>query len=357
MADIRCEAFSELDDELKQEFYEDVVAAISDIKECVSHLNDSIDDGVIDRLFRSIHTVKGNCNMVFLTEFVASSHQLEDLFSLIRSKTIEYDEVYGRFAVQVVNVIQSQLESMIESGIANGDLLLKLKILVDEVQVADIEERVSIAEKAITAIEDGHLTLSMVVQDCDNGHAFSFMDATDIEFFEFISARHHLNPSNHRFYQIASTLAEKLNSVLSNAADLDQLRAAMIFMHLTQRLDSSGEKQERDVQSSIIASGLLSRMSGWSVAADLCLQAFESYDGHGLPQGLKGDQIMPAAQVIGLSFDFALHILSTPELTYKQSLFSAVKALNGYNANRYKERLIIRFNALIKSEYLTQQMF
>jgi chemotaxis protein histidine kinase CheA len=357
MADISCEAFSELDDELKQEFYEDVVAAISDINECVSQLGGSADDGLIDRLFRAIHTVKGNCNMVFLTEFVNSSHQLEDLFSSIRSKTITYHEVYGRFAVQVVNAIQVQLESMIQTNRADGDVLAKLKVLVDEVQNAPESERVNTAEKAITAAEDGHFTISMIVQDGDNGHAFSFMDATDIEFFEFISARHHINPINQRFYQIASVLAEKLNDMLANAVDIDQLRAAVIFLHLTQRLDKSLVKQERDVQSCIVASGLLSRMSGWDVAAELCLQALEKHDGSGLPRALKEDDIMPAAQVISLSFEFALHILSLPELDYKQALFSAVKALNSLKDTHYKDKLIVRFNSLIKSEYLTQKMF
>lgn len=357
MVDITCVEFSELDDEIKQEFYEDVVAAIADINKCVLELEESVDESVIDRMFRAIHTVKGNCNMVFLTEFVNSAHQLEDLFSSVRSKTIAYDAVYGRFASQVVNQIQHQLELMIETGKADGDILSNLKLLIDQVQAASDGERVDTTEKATIAINDGHFTIGMIVQDSEDGHAFSFMDASDIEFFEYISHRHQLNHNHHQFYEICSVLANKLNSLLARAADQEQLHAAIIFLHLTQKVEPNGAATELNIQQCIIASGLLSRMPGWSPAAELCIQAMEYHDGSGAPKALKGSDIPPAAQVLTLSFDFAFQILAVPAQSYKQALFSAVKEINSKKDTRYKEKLIQRFNNLIKTEYLTTKMF
>lgn len=357
VADITCEEFSELEDEIKQEFYEDVVAAIADINACVSELEESVDESVIDRMFRAIHTVKGNCNMVFLTEFVNSAHQLEDLFSSVRSNVIAYNSVYGRFANQVVNQIQQQLKLIIEKGIADGDVLSNVKSLIDEVQSASDAERVDITEKAITAIIDGHFSIGMIVQDSEDGHAFSFMDATDIEFFEYISHRHQQNHNHHQFYEICSVLANKLNPMLAHAADEQQLHAAIIFLHLTQKVEPNGAATKLNIQQSIIASGLLSRMSGWSAAAELCIQAMEFHDGSGVPRGLKGSDISPAAQVLSLSFDFAFQILAVPAQSYKQALFSAVKNINSKKDTRYKGKLIQRFNRLIKTEYLTTKMF
>ncbi len=357
MVDITCAEFSELEDEIKQEFYEDVVAAIADINSCASELETSVDESVIDRMFRAIHTVKGNCNMVFLTEFVNSAHQLEDLFSSIRSKEVDYHSVYGRFAVQVVNQIQLQLEALIQTSKANGDILLKVRTLIDEVQNTPDNERVNITEKAITAIIDGHFSIGMIVQDSGDGHAFSFMDASDMEFFEFISGRHQQNHKHQKFYDICSVLANKLNPMLANAADEQQLHAAIIFLHLTQKVEPDGSATELNIQQCIIASGLLSRMSGWSAAAELCIQAMESHDGGGAPKGLKGNEIPPAAQVLTLCFDFAFQILAVPGLNYKQALFTAVKNINSKKKIRYKEKLIQRFNAIIKTEYLTNKMF
>ena len=357
MAEITCEAFSELEDEVKQEFFEDVVAAIQDINNCVTELENSIDESVIDRMFRSIHTVKGNCNMVFLIDFVNSSHRLEDLFSAIRSKNITYHSVYGHFAVAIVNLILKELKSLVNTTKADGDILNNLKLLIDQVIDAEDVKRIEVAGKAITAIDDGHFTISMVVQDSNNGLSFSFMDASDLEFFEYISNRYQQSYEHKSFFDICSTLANKLNQLLSNKADQEQLIAAIMFLHMTQKVETDGTASELDISQCIIASGLLSRMSGWTSAAELCIQAMEFHDGSGTSMSLKDSDILPAAQVLALSFEFAFHIQNSGDLGYKQSLFSAVKSINAKKNIRYKEKLVVRFNNLVKSEYLTNQMF
>lgn len=357
MSEYSYQAFLELEDEIQQEFYEDVVAAVIDVNGCVSELESTVDESVIDRLFRAIHTIKGNCNMVFLEEFVQSSHKLEDLFSSVRTKSIEYHSVYGRFAVQVVNLIKDQLTQLIETSKPDSEVLEKLKELINEVQSSSDNERVGIAEKAIIAMQDGHFSLSLVMQDPEDGHAFSFMEASDIEFFEYMSNRYQQNPVSHQFYKVFSELALKLNAKLGHSADEEQLQAAIVFLHLSQKLNSDGQLEVLDLPQAIIASGILSRMAGWSVAAELCLQTMEYFDGNGTPKALKADEIQPAAQVLALAYDFACHVLRASELNYKQALFTAVKQINSQLNTRFKERLIQRFNAIIKTEYLTSRMF
>lgn len=357
MTDITCEAFSELENEVQQEFYEDVLVAIQDINDCVSVLENTVDESVIDRMFRSIHTVKGNCNMVFLIDFVNSSHRLEDLFSAIRSKQIEYHNVYGHFAVAIVNLILKELKRLIDTNKADGEILLNIKLLIDQVIDAKDDERIEVAGKATTSIDDGHFNISMVVQDSNNGLSFSFMDATDSEFFEYISNRYQQGYEHKVYFDICSTLAKKLNEMLSNSADQEQLTAAIMFLHMTQKVELNGAATELDISQCIIASGLLSRIAGWTSASDLCIQALEYHDGSGAPKSLKDGDILPAAQVVALAFEFAFHIQNSIDLGYKQSLFSAVKSINARKNIRYKEKLIVRFNSLIKSEYLTSKMF
>ena len=357
MVDVTCEAFSELDKEVQQEFYDDVVTAIADVNACVSLLEDSVDDGVMERMFRAIHTVKGNCNMVFLTDFVNSVHRLEDLFSSIRAKEITYHSVYGRFAIQIVNLIQSQLKELIETNKADGDVLQNIKVLIDQVINSEQSERESTAQKAIISVEDGHFSIGLVVLSSDNSQGFSFLDATDMEFFEFISSIHQQKTINQKFGNIFLTLATKLNDKLSASSEKQQLMASVIFLQLTQSIDEDGTPLPLDTQQCIIASGLLSRMAGWGDAAQLCIQANEKHDASGEPVGLEGNDIHPAAQVLGLAYDFAHRVVSSSNQEYKTALFGAVKAINSLKDTRYKERLIERFNHLIKSEYLTNQMF
>jgi chemotaxis protein histidine kinase CheA len=349
--------FLELDDEIKQEFFEDVVAAVADVNHCVYELQNDICDAVIDRLFRAIHTIKGNCNMVFLNAFVAATHKLEDLFSAIRSNDIAYNDVYGRFAVQVANFVHTQLTVLLESETFDPESLEKLEQLIEQIQSAEDADKVATTEKAITAMEDGHLTISLVMQDPVDGHAFSFMDATDIEFFKFMSSRYQQNPVSRQFFAIFSKLASKLNSKLGNSADDQQFEAAMVFLLLSQKNNQQGQLESLGIPQAIISNGILSRMAGWSFAAELCLQATEYHDGTGGPRAFQGDDIEPAAQVLSLAYDFAFYVMQAAEQGYKQSLFSAVKQINSQKGTRFKERLIQRFNNLIKAEYLNNKMF
>ncbi|MBV1909874.1 MAG: Hpt domain-containing protein [Kangiellaceae bacterium] len=349
--------FLELDQEIQQEFFEDVVAAVTDVNQCVSELESGVCGSVIDRLFRAIHTVKGNCNMVFLTEFVNSTHKLEDLFALIRSEDIEYHSVYGRFAVQVVNLVKQQLTQLIENAELDNEVLQKLRSLIEQIENSTDKDRISLTEKAIIAIDDGHFSISMVMQDPEDGHAFSFMDATDIEFFEYMSARYQLSPVQHQFFHIFSDLALKLNAKLGRSVEEQQIRAALVFIHLSQKMNDQGKGESLNLPQVIVASGILSRMAGWTEAADLCLQSLEFHDGSGAPRALSGDDIHPAAQVISLSYEFAFIVMQHFELGYKQSLFTAVKQINSLKDTRFKGRLIQRFNALVKSEYLGNKKF
>lgn len=349
-------AFNELEDEIKQEFFEDVVSAINDVNECANLLESGTDAQVIDRMFRALHTVKGNCNMVFLEEFVETSHKLEDLFSDIRSGDIEYQDVFGQFAVVVINEIQKQLESLIQSQQTDLDILKKLESIIDKIENFPGSERASAAEKAIIAINDGHFNLDLVAIDNEHGRAFSFADATDMEFFEFIADKLGSANSEHElFVKVTEEIALALNDKLGRKAEIQQLKAAIFLLTLSNAIRPEDSKYQLALDQIFFASGILNRIPGWSDASELVIKSLENHDGSGLPNGLKEEQIEPAAQVLGLAFEFGYLVVNHFSLGYKQSLFTAVKAINAQKDTRYKARLIERFNALIKTEYLTAQ--
>lgn len=355
---IACSAFKELDNEIKQEFYEDVSAAIKEINACAVTLESGTDSEVIERMFRSLHTVKGNCNMVFLTEFVDATHKLEDLFSDIRSGEIEYNSIYGQFAVAVINVIDSQLRLLMENQSIDGRFLTQIDAIINQIVNTQTNLRLTVTSKATIAVQDGHFNLDLVAVDKENTHAFSFLDATDLEFFEYLRDKQaSVEPHYNEFVSICETLAVKLNEMLKNALDEQQIRAVIVFVGLARRVVPSEKFNELNIDQIFFASGLLSRMAGWSVAADISLQLLESFDGSGMPLGLKNDEIMPASQVISLALEFTQLVMDNKNAGYKQSLFSAVKIINAKKDIRYKSRLIERFNTLIKAEYLTCQMW
>lgn len=358
MNTVTFDAFDELDDEIKQEFYEDVLAAIKDINECASILEAGADSQVIDRMFRALHTVKGNCNMVFLTQFVDASHKLEDLFSDIRSGEIDYDDIYGNFAVTAVNAIGQQIDNLIQRQGVDIDSLMRLENIIDRIEQTEQSSRLQIAEKAIIAIQDGHYHLELVAVDQEHGTAFSFLDATDMEFFQFIADQQsRADPQHENFILICESMALKLNAMLGRSIDEEQLKVAIIFICLSIRFIPVNQSASLSIEQIFFASGLLARMSSWGIASEVTLQINENHNGSGAPLALADEQIMPAAQALALAIEFSLSVLENQSLGYKASLFAAVKTINAKKETRFKARLIERFNQLIKSDYLNTQMW
>ncbi len=345
--------FHELDDEIKQEFYEDVESAVKEINECAAVLEEGADADLIVRMFRSLHTIKGNCNMVFLNKFVDVSHKLEDLFSHIRNGNIHYDDLYGRFAVSSINLIDEQMRLLLNEEMVDEESLEKLAIIVSQIQEADDQGKLVIAEKAITAIDHRHFNLDLVTIDHEHGRSFSFIDATDSEFFQFlIDKKAQVDPSSDQFISICETLAIKLNSMLASSIEESQLKTAIKFIALSRFFSAEKNSTDLVIEQVFFASGLLARIPGWDIAAKITLQLKEHHDGTGAPFGIRDDQIEPSSQALALAVEFSLVVMKNISQGYKESLFTAVKIINSKKDSHYKARLIERFNHVIKSDYL-----
>jgi len=352
----KLEAFLELEQEIKQEFFADVQSCIDDINQCIESLEDGSSDDVINRMYRALHTVKGNCRMVFLDDFVEASHKIEELFSDVRNGKINYHPAVGHLAVVAVNQLNKHLEHLLSNGSYDDEQLKKLESLVESVGTYDDAGIAEQAEKARMAIIDGHYNPELVAVESDRGYAFSFINATDIEFFQFlIDTRIQSDPKDKFIFDTVMALATRLNNKLNQQLDKQQLQAAVIMLTLalSWRGEASYQQAQLDLQHVYYACGLLQRIAGWSQAAEVIFQVLERHDGQGLPNGLSDKEIQPAAQVLNLAFHFALTALKHLSDGYKVSLFSAVKSINSMRESVYRPRLIERFNQVIKEDYLS----
>ena len=88
-----CENFTTLDPEIIDDFYACLKEAIEEIELCCHRLDTQHNQGDIDDLFRSMHSIKGNCRMVFLDPFVDLSHKLEEIVSDIRDEKYQYQPI------------------------------------------------------------------------------------------------------------------------------------------------------------------------------------------------------------------------------------------------------------------------
>ncbi len=354
--DAICKDFAELDDEVRQEFYSDVKDCVQDINDCAAILSTEDPQVLINRLFRSIHTIKGNCNMVFLEPFVQCTHVVEEMVQDIRNGAYAYQPAYGRLFIATINAVDELLAVTMTQNQIDADTLVLIEALITRVRSADDERRVEEAMRGELAIQDGHYSLDLVAVSQLEGEAFSIFSATDMEFFHYLSeCQQVVDPFHQVRMKVQIGLAKALNQTMSEPEDDDQLIAALYTYEFFRVVKGNDIDQIR--RRVFSAGSMLSRIPGWSKASELVFQTNEKTDGSGFPRGLKGVAIYDAAKILHLVDAFISTALEHKDEGYKKSLFIAVRSINQLADIEYPQHLINQFNHIIKSEYLNQSLW
>ncbi|MCO7226427.1 HD domain-containing phosphohydrolase [Pleionea sp. CnH1-48] len=352
--------FGELEDEVKQEFYSDVKDCLQDLKDCTQEMGDGESEELIHRMFRAIHTIKGNCNMVFLPMYVDALHFIEEMVQDVRNGAYPYNSAYATLFVSSCNRVVELLGDSIATGQADEKALSGIRQLIKEVREAGDERRPTIARCADSAIADGHYSLDLIAAADSEGSVFSIFDATDMEFFQYlIDCQSQMFPDVRSKVQNMIQLSLVLNESMGMAVDEEQLTAALYCFELSSLFGKAKTENEKDFAQRRIftAGGLLSRMPGWNIAAEMIFQSQEKFDGTGFPKQLKDKDIVPGAQIIQLVSHFFDKIFSCRDLGYKKGLFAAVKAINEEAERIYSPKIIRIFNSVIKSHYLSRSQW
>ncbi|WMS88698.1 HD domain-containing phosphohydrolase [Pleionea litopenaei] len=348
-----CQAFAELDGEVKQEFYSDVKDCVKDINDCLPLLSSEDPQVLINRMFRSIHTIKGNCNMVFLEPFVSTTHLIEELVQDIRSQNVEYAVAFGRLLIAGINAVDDSLAVLMDDGILESEKLQQIEALFAHVRQHEYPRQLEEALRAEQAINDRHFSLNLVAVSQFEGEAFSIFDATDMEFFHYLSeCQHAVDELHETRMKVITHLSKAINQLLAEPEDDDQLLAAIYTYEFFAVVKGGDSDQTR--RRVFSAGSLLARMPGWGRASELVFQSNEKVDGNGFPRRLRGEQVLDGAKILSLVDQFITLALESQEQGYKKSLFFAVKSINQLAEIEYSQSLINAFNQVIKRDYLSQ---
>jgi response regulator RpfG family c-di-GMP phosphodiesterase len=372
MVQLTCPQFSELDPELLQDFYGSCQEALEEISACREALAENASDKeLLHRLFRAVHSLKGNCNMMFLPPFVDVTHKLEEIFDDVRKDRYPYDPAISAFAQAALSDIDEQLRILIAKKYCDGDVLEKVGKLISPIRdAASQQERVQLARVATSAILDRHYSLDVVKSATPTAHPPSAAVemsaetyANDLEFMSEIGSALEARDVTWRG-RIARQLelAKLVNKVLPQPVDDAQLTAA-IFVHdvclpwLPSALHKPWTTMSDDERHQAIvhvswAAGILQRWPAWREAALIIEQHHEAFDGRGAPRGLAGDTIHIGAQLVALADVFFDAVAARREQPYKACLLGAVKDVNAASGQLLGSALVEAFNAVIRQHYL-----
>jgi two-component system response regulator RpfG len=365
-----CPKFTELDPEIIQDFSECLQENVEQIEACISLLDSAFEPNLVHRLFRDVHSLKGNCRMVFLDPLVDTIHALEEIVSDMRQGTKTYSVLYGEFINAIVIRINQMILGFAKDGQVEGEPHLLMSEVIENVRSCangTEDENINAALDTLVGSRNTQREKKVPVVAATEEIDPTLTDETDshpdLIFFRKLALQlDELNIYKSGRTQSILDLCLSTNEDLDNLVDAHQLTAA-VYLHdlgmslIPSEILNKPSKLSNDefqlIKNHIeMGSQLLQRMPGWKEAATMISQHHEKYNGSGYPDGLSHDSIHPGAMIIALADTFYAITNERADRSYKKSLFSAVTLINGESSSQFNPKFVEAFNDTVRRHYI-----
>lgn len=349
-----------VDREALQEFTEALEDQVPDIERDIAALRrEPGDAGLIARLFRALHTIKGDAALCKVDVGVAICHPIESLMSRCRNGELPFSTLLA----EVVLLALDRLELVAEALATGRDVAhLNLPQLVGGIENMADATAMEVPARAAATIEA--VTGFRPVQggtEISSGAAPVPPKAdlaADLWFFSSLALQ--LETRSPLFAGRTGRilrLAEETNAAAGSPVDAAQLAAA-VYMHDVGMMFApeaawlkvgklTDEERELLKEHPGQAAGLLQRMPGWETAARIVLQHHEMPDGRGYPEGLGSEAICPGAKILAIVDAFEAVTLKHSHRGQTRSLVRAIAEINACD-NQFAIEFIGPFNSVIR---------
>ncbi|MCR8922407.1 HD domain-containing protein [Dasania sp. GY-MA-18] len=349
----------DLDSDTLAELITAIHESLDELEPALEHLAaHPQDDEQLNALFRNLHTIKGNLRMCMLSPFSDYVHGLEESVSEVREGRLSFNKLFTATYILALDQLRYHLD------------------LLQQQSACDTAALTAIGERFLAIARCGHspaaqesiqqLFMELETGDINTSHpAICATLADDSEaslpqqqllFFRASAEQLALKISgNPALYQQMVELAEAALPHLPSDIDSQQLVAA-IYMHDLGMDTAAGEQAQALDQHPYTAYHYLLKQQGWQLAAELCLQHHEKWDGSGYPQQLQKKNIHMGAQLIAaLDYFFAQQALY-PHLACAQASINALIACNRELGLSFSLAVIHALNLAVKQVYLSHKI-
>jgi len=356
---------------------------------------------LLNSLFRSIHTIKGNLIYVGLKDITPLIQSVEDLLDAIRKNRIEYDSLLCDVVLLTLDKTESMVQSRIDDlpSVLSDDEIDRLCINISCIADVAPEARIEYIKKCLFILDpDTHLNntylnlsledkplVSSTTEESDEGSREPLVNTDylvdnqvvadknirdvlkshdieldeDIHFFESLSSP----LENRSFYWKGRTvrllmLALAMNDRSGGLVNPTQLAVAVLLHDIGMSflpktlLTKKGvfTEEERQALYRHPNSGyqLLRESERWAQAAQIVLQHHEQVDGSGYPNRLKGDEICHGAKILAIAdtFDARSHERAHRTLL-KRPLVRTMNEINNFSGTQFDPFWVVIFNQVV----------
>jgi HPt (histidine-containing phosphotransfer) domain-containing protein len=344
-----------------QEFIEDLQDQVPGIERDIAALRkEPTDRGLIARLFRSLHTIKGDAAICKVDVAVMICHPIESLLARCREGEITFTNLIAETTLLALDRMELTVEALSSGRTVEH---LKLPELVGGLEGMATAPAAELGARAARTIEavTGFRPLQTAAEAplaAPPPPAASADLAADLRFFRDLALQlESRSPLFKGRTDRILRLAIDTNIAAGSPVDPSQLEAA-VYLHdvgmmfapesvwlKVGKLSDDEKRQLREHPGQ--AAGLLARMSGWAAAAEMVAQHHEMPDGGGYPAGLKAATICPGAKILAIVDAFEAVTLKHSHRGQTRSLVRAIAEINACD-NQFAAEWIEPFNSVIR---------
>lgn len=351
------------DRESLQEFIDGLIDHAPNIERDVARLRSNPDDrAVISDLFRAVHNIKGDASLCKVELAVAIAHPIETVLARFRGGEIQFSDVIAEAILLAIDRLELAAEGLISGKSLDTLRLLPLVQGLEKMALAapsgiddsacEMIESVTGFRPAAAASISTHGKVSSVPSGSKSPVA------EDLRFFHGLANQFEARSLlfKGRTMRILR-LAMETNQLADRKIDPVQLEAA-VYMHDVGMMflpESVWLKVDRMTPAEKLslrthpdfAAGILSRMDGWSAAAEMVAQHHEMPDGAGYPNAIKAAQICDGAKVLAIVDAFEAVMLKHIHRGKNRSVLRAIAEVNACD-NQFAPEWIEPFNRVIR---------
>jgi len=346
-----------------EEFIESLTDLAPNIERDIARLKSTPDDrDVISSLFRSIHNIKGDATLCKIDLAVFIVHPIETVLARFRNDEIVFSDIISEAILLGIDRLELAAEGLSSNKSLDSLRLLALVQGLEKLAVAEAAEMDECASELIEAVTGFRPAAEATHMLRGRASSISSKEtsqaAEDLRFFRTLADQ--LEARSLLFKGRTMRLlrlAMETNQVMNKAVDPMQLEAA-VYMHDIGMMflpESVWLKLERmNAEEKLIlrthpdyAAGILSRMTGWTEAAEMVAQHHEMPDGEGYPRRVKAPQICDGAKILAIVDAFEAVMLKHINRGKNRSVLRAIAEINACH-NQFSPEWIEPFNRVIR---------
>ena len=364
--------------DLMEDFFLDFREAHLSCENTLIDLEHNPDDtALLNALFRSIHTIKGNLVYVGLKDLTPLIQSIEDVLDAVRKHSVRYDAALS----DVIMLAMDKTKLMVEARIGHLPPLLDegdLDLLCQQIsRIAEVQppERSHLINEVLTRMDPSTQLLETLPiptpksalpdlthqpQELDilQQHHIALND--DLRFFQHLTQpleerSRYWKGRNARLLQLALAMNQHAGAPvepdqLAVAVYLHDLGMAFLpieILHKTTPLNEEEMQLLRQHPASAIQ--LLRTMKRWQQAALIVKEHHERFDGQGYPDRLAGSTICPGAKIMAIvdAFDARTHERAYSE-SMKRPFVRAILEINRCAGTHFDPEWVEVFNEVAR---------